>query len=105
HAVNRLACRAVREIRAPELGGLALSIRDAHPRDVLLEIIRCDVLDLVREAHVPVDAAWRAVSGVGTADLEEKSDGKGGVGFLHEEMIVGAFEVAHIPLGPVALLA
>ena len=105
HRADRETGRVVRKPLGPKLGDYALRVHDADPGDFLPRHIGGDVLDLVLDVHVPVDAAFRPVRRVGTADFHQETEREGRVGFVAEEVVVGAFEVADEFLRPMALLA
>ena len=81
------------------------AIGHAHLGNLLPRLVGGEVFDLVADVHVPVDAADRAVGGIAAAHFQQHADGERRVGFVAEEVIEGAFEVADEFLGPVAFLA
>ena len=68
-------------------------------------LIRRDVFDLVRDIHVQVNSARRAIGRVAATDVQEQPHGKGRVLLIRKVMVISAFNIADVSLRPVALFA
>ena len=71
HHVEGVLGGVVLEVGLAKFRDLAVGVRDADPRDVLAFLVGREVLDLVGDVHVPVDASGRAVRRVAAANLEQ----------------------------------
>jgi len=86
-------------------GDFAVLVSQPHPRDDLTFLVAGDVLNLVGDRHVPVDASDRTELGITTADFHQHLDRPRRILFVWQIMLECALGCAIEFLRPVALLA
>ena len=105
HGANFVFLRIFFEVGGAIFSGDTIATGEPDPWDHLAFLVGGNVLDLVAQIHVPVNAADGPMRGRAAADFEQKSHAEFGVRLVGEEMRVRTIEIADVLLRPMTLFA
>src|SRR4051812_15987359 len=103
HDPNRVVGGVILEIGRTVLGDVALGIGEADPGNHLSFHIGSDVFDFILWADMPMDAFHDPLLQIAAADFQGHTDSKRGVGFISQEVLIGAINIAAEFFGPMTL--